>query len=253
MKLMKLALSVCALGLLAGGALAQDQPGTIAGIESQTPKNGMVKQYEEGRKAKAAWQRQQNDKTPLLVSEILTGERTGTYNVGQFSMHWADFDKPSVPDAADVEEYNKVVAPYVEKRVTAYYEFLPKWSNPSTDMNPKYITVVTFSIRYGKGDDFASAVAKVQEANRKLNTPVHNSWFRMVNGGRGGTYVLVTNHADWASFEANPAVKPLRDRLREAFGEEEAASIFERLDNSVEHTYSELIQTRPDLSYIPAK
>jgi len=48
-------------------------------------------------------------------------------------------------------------------------------------------------------------------------------------------------------------VKPLRDRLREAFGEQEAMSVVERLNASIEGTYSYLIQTRPDLSYIPAK
>lgn len=253
MNLMKFALGVCALGLLAGGALAQDQPGTIAGIEFQTPKNGMVTQYEEGRKAKAAWQKEQNDKTPLLVSEILTGERTGTYIVGQFNMHWADFDKPSVPDAADVHEYNNVVGPYVEKRVTTYYEFLPKWSNPMPGMTPKFISVTTIHLKYGKGQDFQSVVEKIHEADLKLKTPVHNSWHRLVNGGRGGTYVITTDHADWASFEDNPAIKPIRDRLQEAFGEQEATALIQRLDDCIESTYSELIQTRPDLSYIPAK
>lgn len=88
------------------------------------------------------------------MSEVLTGENTGTYIVGRFGMHWADMDKPSVTDAADLEEYKKVVAPYVEKLNAAYYEFLPKWSNPSPDMNAKYIAVTTFHIRFGKGDDF---------------------------------------------------------------------------------------------------
>jgi len=51
----------------------------------------------------------------------------------------------------------------------------------------------------------------------------------------------------------DPAVKPLRDDIRAAFGEQEAMSIVERLNGAVESTYSELIQFRPDLSYIPAK
>jgi hypothetical protein len=48
-------------------------------------------------------------------------------------------------------------------------------------------------------------------------------------------------------------VKPLRDDLRAAFGEQESMSVIERFNSSVEGTYSELIQFRPDLSYIPAK
>jgi hypothetical protein len=253
MKLIKLAATLCAVGFLAVGALAQDKPGTIAGLEFQTPKNGMVKQYEDGRKAKVEWHKQQKDKDALLVSEVLTGENMGSYIVGRFGMHWADMDKPSVTDAADLEQYRKSIAPYVEKLTASYYEFLPKWSNPSPDMTPKYIEVVTFHVKYGKGDDFRSAVAKVHEANQKLKVPEHYSWYRLVNGGRGGTYVLTFDHANWASFEDDPAVKPLRDRLREAFGEQEAMSVIERLNGSIEGTYSDLIQPRPDLSYIPAK
>jgi hypothetical protein len=254
MKFTKLAVALCAVGFLAAGALAQDKPGTIAGLEFQTPKNGMVKQYEEGRKAKVEWHKQQKDKDALFVSEVLTGVNTGNYIVGRFGMHWADMDKPSVSDAADQEEYRKAVAPYIEKVTASYFEYLPKWSNPSDDMAPpKYISVVTFHIRYGKGDDFQSAIAKVHEANQKLKTPTHSSWYRLVNGGTGGTYVLTTDHANWASFEDDPAVKPLRDRLREVFGEQEAMSVIERLNGSIESTYSDLVQTRPDLSYIPAK
>ena len=253
MKLIKLATALCVGAFLAGGALAQDKPGTIAGLEFQTPKNGMVKQYEEGRKAKAEWHKQQKDKDALFVSEVLTGENMGTYIVGRFGMHWADMDKPTVSDAADLEQYKKLIGSYVEKLTSAYYEFLPKWSNPSSEMSPKYIEVVTFHVRFGKGDDFRSAIAKVHEANQKLKTPTHYSWFRLANGGPGGTYVLTTDHANWASFEDDPAVKPLRDRLREAFGEQEAMSVIERLNGSIESTYSDLVQPRPDLSYIPAK
>jgi hypothetical protein len=253
MKLLKLAATLCGVAFLAAGALAQDKPGTIAGLEFQTPKNGMVKQYEEGRKAKVEWHKQQKDKDPLFVSEVLTGENMGTYIVGRFDMHWADMDKPSVPDAADLEQYRKLIAPYVDKLTSAYYEYLPKWSNPSPDMNAKYIEVVTFHIRYGKGDDFRSAVAKVHEANQKLKAPVHYSWYHLVNGGRGGTYVVTYDRANWAAFEDDPAVKPLRDRLREAFGEQESMSVVERLNGSIHDTYSEIIQPRPDLSYVPAK
>jgi hypothetical protein len=253
MKLLKLAVTVCAAGLFSVGVLAQEKPGTIAALEFQTPKNGMVKQYEEGRRAKAEWHKQQKDTQPLYVSEILTGEHTGQYIVGQFGLHWADLDKPSVPESADMEEYLKVVGPSVEKMTASYYEFLPDWSNPSSDKNPKYIEVITFHVKYGKGDDFRSAVAKVHEANQKVKSPNNNSWYRLFDGGPGGTYVLTLPHANWASFEDNPNIKPLRDRLREAFGEQEATSVIERLNASIEGTYSYLIQPRPDLSYMPAK
>ena len=70
-------------------------------------------------------------------------------------------DNPSVADAADLGRISESrSADQVEKLETAYYEYLPKWSNPPTDMNDKYTEVITFHIRYGKGDDFRSAVAR---------------------------------------------------------------------------------------------
>jgi hypothetical protein len=56
--------SLSAFGIILLGAVsavAQDKPGTIAALEFQTPKNGMVKQYEEGRKQKVDWHKQQKD------------------------------------------------------------------------------------------------------------------------------------------------------------------------------------------------
>jgi hypothetical protein len=39
-----------------------------------------------------------------------------------------------------------------------------------------------------------------------------------------------------AKINDNPNIKPLRDRLREAFGEQEATSVIERLNASIEGT-----------------
>jgi hypothetical protein len=41
--------------------------------------------------------------------------------------------------------------------------------------------------------------------------------------------------------------------LKEAFGQAEADSIVDRIDHSVEKETSEIIQFRPDLSYLPSK
>src|SRR6201984_1152258 len=146
--------------LLSVGFLgAQEKPGTIAALEFQKPKNGMVPQYEAGRKQKAAWHKQQNDSLPLYVWETLTGEDTGTYIVGRLGQHWADFDKPAISDEADLAEFQKVVGSAVESITTRYYELLPKVSNPTADKMPsKFGDIVTFHVRYGKESDFRSAI-----------------------------------------------------------------------------------------------
>ena len=49
-------LSAVGVMLFAACSLAaQEKPGTIAALDFQKPKNGMVPQYQAGRKQKAAW------------------------------------------------------------------------------------------------------------------------------------------------------------------------------------------------------
>ena len=248
-------LSVFGLMMLtAFSVVAQQQPGTLAALEFQKPKSGMATQYEAGRKQKAEWHKQQKDPLPLFVWETLTGDNTGTYTVGRLGQHWTDFDKPPIPDEADVAEYNKAVGAYVESIVSRYYEYLPKISNSSGGaMPPKFDEIITFYVRYGKGSDFRSAINRIYDAAQKTKWPLHYEWYALANGGPTGTYVLVLPRSSWADFEDKPDVKPFRDMLKDAFGQAEADSIVDRIDASVQSETSEIIQFRPDLSYLPSK
>jgi len=248
-----LLLGIIGASLLAwAAAVAQQNPGTIAALEFQKPKNGMVKQYEDGRKQKAVWHQQQKDSQPLMVWEIRTGEATGTYVVGRTGQHWADFDKPAVPDQADLDEYNKVIGSYVESLEARYYQYLPKVSNMTMTGTPeKYSEVIVFQVKNGHDADFMSGIARVTEAAQKTKWPVQFGWFVLANGGRRGQYVLIVPHKNWAEFEDKPDVKPLPDMLKDAFGQDEADSIMRRFDASVEHTYTEIDEFRADLSYLP--
>ncbi len=248
-------LSAFGITLLAAiSGSAQEKPGNIASLEFQTPKSGMSKQYEDGRKQKAEWHKQQKDPLPLMVWATISGDRTGTYIVGRLGQHWADFDKPSVPEQADIDEFNKVIGAYVQSLVTHYYTLLPKVSKPPDSTVPsKFSEVITFRVRPGKGDDFRSAMDRITEAIEKTKWPVHYLWYALASGGTVPTYVLVLPRANWADFEDKPDVKPFPEMLKDAFGQAEADSITKRLDSSIENETSEIVQFRPDLSYLPSK
>jgi len=248
------------VSLLAGIVLttlslgAQTQPGTIASLEFQKPKNGMVPQYEAGRKQKAAWHKQQNDSMPLYVWETLTGNDTGTYIVGRLGQHWADLDKPSIPDQTDIAEYQKVIGSYVESLVTKYYQYMPKVSNPDSDMTPsKFSEILTFQVRYGKGSLFNTLITRIHDAGTKTNWPVHYYWYSLAGGGSTGTYVLVIPHTNWADFEDKPDVKPFREMVKDAFGQAEADSIINGLGEAVKDENVDIVQFHPELSYLPGK
>jgi hypothetical protein len=164
----------CSLG-------AQEKPGTVAALEFQKPKNGMVTQYEAGRKQKAAWHKQQNDPLPLFVWETLSGENTGSYIVGRLSQHWADFDKPAIPDETDLAEFQKVIGAYVDSVTARYYEYMPKVSNPTDAKMPaKFAEILTFYVRYGKESDFRSAIGRVYEGALRTKWPVNYEWYELV-------------------------------------------------------------------------
>ncbi len=254
MKRQHLMSALAAILFLIGALAAQDKPGSLASLEFQKPKNGAVPQYEAGRKQKVAWHKQQNDTQALLVWETMSGDTTGTYIVGHFGQRWADLDKPAVTDAADLAEYQKVIGTYVESLTTRYYEYLPKISNAPGDPGPaKFSEILTFHVHYGRNADFRSAIDRIYEASQKTKWPVKFAWYELVNGGQVGEYVLALPRDSWADFEDKPDVKPFRDMLKEAFGQVEADSIVDRLDHSVEKETSEILQFRPDLSYMPGK
>ncbi len=252
---MKKLLSCFGVMLLAGmSSLAQEKPGTIASLEFQTPKSGMAQQYQAGRKQKVAWHNQQKDSQPLMVWETVAGDNTGTYIVGRLGQHWADLDKPSVPDQADLDEYNKVIGSYVQSLVTRYYEFLPKVSKPLDSSTPsKFAEINTYVLRPGKSEEFRAAIGKITEAIEKTKWPVHYEWYSLASGGRAGTFVLVIPHANWADFEDKPDMKPFPEMLKEAFGQAEAESLTKQVSSSTETETSEIVQFRPDLSYLPKK
>jgi hypothetical protein len=254
---MKFGKFVSTLGLVLLGAAsvaAQSQPGTLAALEFQTPKNGAVTQYEEGRKQKAAWHKQVGDKDPLYVWEILSGDNTGTYIVGRLGQHWSDLDKPTVPDAADLDTYRKLIASNVQTLVARYYDYMPKFSNPESSMTPsKFSEIITYHVRGERDSEFRSSLKRFNEAIQKGKVPLNYYWYELANGGQGETFVLSIPHASYADFADNPNVKPFREILKDAFSAVEADEILKTFDASVKSTESEMIRFRDDLSYIPAK
>ena len=186
--------------------------------------------------------------------EIISGDDTNTYIVGQPPQRWADMDTPSIPQATDLAEYNKVIGNYVEKLVIRYYEFLPKISNPPDSQLPlKYEEVIAFHVKYGKDMEFEKAITRIKDAATKTNWANKWEWYRLSNGGSGDEWVLVLPHDNWAGFADNPNIKPVRDMVKDAFGDKEMQSIFNSLTDSVMDQTSQIIQFRPDLSYIPGK
>jgi hypothetical protein len=151
-------LSAFGITLLAAiSGFAQEKPGTIASLEFQTPKSGMAKQYEDGRKQKAEWHKQQKDAQPLMVWETVSGDHTGTYIVGRLGQHWADFDKPSVPEQADSKNSTRSLA-----RMYSQLSRATTHSCPSSANRP--ILLLPRSSRKSSPSVYAPAKGKISVA-----------------------------------------------------------------------------------------
>jgi len=234
-------------------AATQEEEGTIAKIVFFRAKPGMNAQLQDGLKKHMAWHQEQGGTWAWFVWSVETGDNTGGYGAGTFDHRWADFDKPDVDEAADAADSAKNVLPYMaEGAAWRYYMRLPKVSRPRpASQGPAPLEVVLiFRLRMGAQEEFGNVIAKVHQAIEKTNWPEHYEWYALVNGGEHPEFVLVLPRDNYAGMA--PPAKSFEKMLEEAFGPEEAAAILKTFEKTIKSERSEIIRTRPDLSYLPA-
>lgn len=234
--------------LLAVPVLAQEKPGTVAGVWYIKPKAGMQQQFEQALKRHMDWHRQQKDTWTVKVWQVGTGERTGQYGRGVFGLHWKDLDSRAKFMEADGADYNANVAQYEESEVGSVYLYHPEMSRPMEGDAP-LSAVVEYHLNVGGESIFLMAVRKVHEAIQKSNYPVYYYLCELSNGGDHPTYVFVFPHKNWADFE--PPEQTFLAMLEKAYGRDEAESVLKLFNKSVHGLRSQIIAYRPDLSYVP--
>jgi hypothetical protein len=234
--------------LLAVPLLAQEKPGTVAGVWHVKLKAGMRQQFEQANKRHMEWHRQQKDTWAENVWEIVSGDQVGQYGYGTFNHHWKDFDSHAKFDEADMADYYANVAPYVESEAGGFYLYHPEMSRPMGGDAP-LSEVVEYHLNMTGESDFLMAVRKIHEAIQKTNYPVYYHLYELYNGGEHPTYVFVFPHKNWADFE--PPEQTFLAMLEKAYGRDEAESVLKLFDKSVHGLRSQIIAYRPDLSYLP--
>jgi len=234
-------------------AFAQDKNVNVGRVYVMTPKPGMVKQFEDGRKRHMDWHRKQNDTWRWETWQIETGPNTGSYFSTTFGHTFADFDtwemKLGDPDAADSATN---MQPYLgEGADNGIWMVLGDVSRPPDMSAPlKLAEVNHFLLKPGHEDDFADSAKKINEAINKANWPVHYIWYVLVDGGEAPHYVLLIFMNGWADLaEPDP---PFRAMLEKGLGRHDTQAVLHSVDEAVKREWTETIRFRPDLSYIPA-
>ncbi|MFI5166111.1 MAG: hypothetical protein ACHQQS_05800 [Thermoanaerobaculales bacterium] len=231
--------------------LAQEKPGVVARIGVFKPKPGMVQQFEQGRKKHFEWHRKNNDAWSWFTWETISGPQSGTYITGTFGHNWKDFDAWEKIDAADSADANANMGPYIEQEFAKYYVILSDASRPPAGKDPSAMAQVThFYVKVSGVEAFIAAIKEAKTALDKVNWPVHSFWYQLASGGEGPELVLVTARSSWADIQ--PSERTLAQALAEVYGPEKASALLDTVRKNTDHTFSELLRYRPDLSYVPA-
>ena len=217
-------------------------------------KPGSEMQYTAGHIRHIAWHKTQKDTWTWFTDDIASGPDTGAQLAGTCGHRWSDFG----PDrekfmAADMTDVEKNILPYVAGAQVSYWAFRPDLSRDTTPegQNPPvpYDTVTHFFLHPGGGTAFTDGIKKINEGAQKTSYGTPGRIYQLINGGEGPHFVLVAPRKSLADLQ--PQDKTLDQMMTEAFGDEGKTTL-ESFRKSYHRVVTELLHSRPDLSYMPA-
>jgi hypothetical protein len=233
-------------------AWAQEKPGTVAMVYTVKAKGFDADPLAEAIRKHYDWHRQHHDTNAWFIWQVISGDNAGQFVGGSFGHHWKDFDARPDFDKADDADFFAHVLPLAERAVPAYYELLPEMSRPSGAKEPSAMTQVThYFIKPSGIAHFSDAIKEITAALAKADYPMHYQWYRLVSGGEGPQWVLAVARDNWSAME--PPAKSLEETLAGVVGPRKSAELLTAVRDSTRSTYSEILQYRADLSYIPSK
>jgi hypothetical protein len=245
-------------GLLWAGALllsasmcwAQGGPDKVCEVNVNVPKPGGAKTWEDARKKHNEFHKTEKDKTGIAVWEITTGPAEGSYLSASCGLAWKDLDREEF-DKRDAADRAKTLTPFVGETHLSYYVLRQDLSTGTEAATPtKMMTVIHYFVKPSGLAQFNDAVKRINAAIAQTKYPSKPSrWYALANGGEGPHFVLVTDRNSFADMQGPE--QSMVEMLKQAYGAEDKT--LQSLREAVDHTVSELLVYRADLSYIPAK
>jgi hypothetical protein len=245
-------------GLLLAGILlmstsvwAQGGSDKVCEINVTTPKPGGVKIFEDARKQHNQFHKAEKDKQSILIWQIATGPATGGYLTASCGMTWKDLDGHDAFDQRDAADRVKTLAPTVGANQASYYILRQDLSTGTEGATPsKMMTVVHYFVKPAGLIQFNESIKRINAAIAQTKYPAKPSrWYTLVSGGEGPHFVVVTDRNSWADMQAPE--QSMADMLKQAYGSDDKT--LQTFRDAVDHTMSELMEYRADLSYVPAK
>jgi hypothetical protein len=247
------------LGLLWAGLLllatslgwAQSGPDKVCEVTLTTPKPGAAKQFEDARKKHNEFHKTEKDKNAIMIWSISTGPSSGKYLTAVCGRTWKDMDGHDAFEQRDEAERQKTLAPTIASNEASYYVFRSDLSSTAEPETPaKMATVVHFFVKPAGMSQFTDGIKRINAAIAQTKYPSKPSrWYQLVNGGVGPHFVAVTDRGSWADMQGPE--QSLVDMLKQAYGNDDKT--LQTVREAMDHTVSEILDYRADLSYMPAK
>ncbi len=238
------------LALSASVCWAQGGPDKVCEVNVVAPKPGGAKALEEARKKHNEFHKAEKDKEPILIWQIATGPDQGKYLSASCGMAWKDMDNDAF-DQRDAADRAKTLDGMVGEQHTSYWVFREDLSSGKEGGTPaKMMTVVHYFVKPGGLVQFNESIKRINAAIAQTKYPSRPSrWYVLANGGQGPHFVIVTDRASFADMQGPE--QSMVDMLKQAYGNDDKT--LQTLREAVDHTVSEMMDYRADLSYIPAK
>jgi len=180
------------------------------------------------------------------VSEIQSGPDAGGYNITEGPHTWDQIDKRGDLGAAHQTDWNKTVAIHLtDKSQSTYAVFNAELSNAGlTDYSDKYAVTHVFTKPGMLGD------ARENLKNMKKTWIASNEAVVVYEASSSGPpqLIIVTRYKGGLKERQTGFLKPLPERFTAANGEGSFQKWVEATQKTVDHSWSELLFTRADLS-----
>lgn len=224
--------------------IGMSQAKNVINVTRVFPKVDKNSEFEKGLAAHA--QKYHTGDWKWRVSEIQSGPDAGGFSIVEGPMSWDQVDKRGDLGAAHTNDWNKNVAIYLtDKSSSSYIVYNEELSAGAlTDYSDKFAVNHVFP-KPGMGDMVEDALKKMKKVwtDANQNVLVYNA-----SSSGPNQIVIVTRYKEGLKERETGFRKPFKERYEAVNGTGSYNSWMEGIQKMTDHSWSELLFTRKDLS-----
>jgi len=223
---------------------------SVTEVLRQKARPGTLAQYEAARKKHMGWHKAQNDPWAWDVFEVTTGPDTGSYIITSSNHQWKEMQEwDAKMGEADTADAQAAMGGLIEGSERAYWTQLNSLSRlPPAGERMPLLTVTYYQLKPGSDAAVRAAITKLNAALDGGKFPLRSIWYSLASGGTGPTYAVVVPRSGLGDMAPTPTLLAV---LEQQMGKAGADGLVKSFFDNVVSVSSEMLQRRPDLSYLP--